>query len=74
MVLVSEQLGWEGIMMSPSTVPEINELIIKLTREYSTLADSDPRAIDIRNELSTLALLRYALRKKLTDLRRRPHA
>jgi hypothetical protein len=57
-------------MMSPSSVPEINELIVKLTREYSTLVDNDPRAIDIRNELSTLGLLRYALQKKRMDLSR----
>ena len=74
MVLVSEQLGWEGIMMSPSSVPEINELMLKLTSEYSALSDNDPRAIDIRNELSTLGLLRYALQKKLMDLGRPTHA
>jgi len=61
-------------MISPSSVPEINELIVELTREYSTLADNDPRAIDIRNELSTLGLLRYALQKKRMDLSRRTHA
>jgi len=61
-------------MISPSSVPEINELIVELTREYSTLADNDPRAIDIRNELSTLGLLRYALQKKLMDLNRPIHA
>ena len=61
-------------MMSPSSVPEINELMLKLTREYSALSDNDPRAIDIRNELSTLGLLRYALQKKLMDLGRPTHA
>ena len=61
-------------MRSPSSVPEINELMLKLTREYSLLSDNDPRAIDIRNELSTLGLLRYALQKKLMDLGRRTHA
>jgi len=61
-------------MISPSSVPEINELIVELTREYSTLADNDPRTIDIRNEFSTLGLLRYALLKKLMDLNRPIHA
>lgn len=61
-------------MISPASVPEINELIVKLTREYSKLADNDPRAVDIRNELSTLGLLRYALQKKLMDLSRRTQA
>jgi len=61
-------------MTSPSSVPEINELIVKLNREYSTLSDNDPRAIDIRNELSTLGLLRYALQKKPVEVSRRTHA
>jgi hypothetical protein len=52
--LVSEQLGWEAIMTTPSTVSEINGMITELAYKYAKLAENDPKAEHIKNELSRL--------------------
>jgi hypothetical protein len=59
-------LGWEAIMTAPSAISEINDLMTELATEFANLADNDPRAAQIQNELSRLSLLRYQLDREAT--------
>ena len=51
-------------MTPASTVSEINGMITELAYKYASLADNDPKAEEIKNELARLALLRHQLQKE----------
>ena len=51
-------------MTTPSTVSEINGMITELAYKYAKLAENDPKAEHIKNELARLAVLRHQLQKE----------
>ena len=55
-------------MATPSTVSEINGMMTELAAKYPKLAENDPKAEDIKNELARLALLRHQLQKDVAAM------
>ena len=61
-------------MTAPSTVSEINGMMTVLAYQYANLVDDDPKAEEIKNELSRLNLLRYQLLKEATAANKKSDA
>ena len=51
-------------MTTPSTVSEINGMITELAYKYAKLAENDPKAEHIKNELSRLSLCAISYSKR----------
>ena len=53
-------------MTPASTVSEINGMMTELAYKFANLVDNDPKAEELKNELSRLNLLRYQLLQDAT--------